>query len=305
MSRNLANSPSFLSLLSLCANLYTSKPIPLEADALVIFTCGASSDTHRSAREQLLEYATGHFPHGTFFRAEDAFPVLMKSRKSDLLTIEHRLADYADCVVIINESPGTLAELGALASVEKVVKKLLVINPQQHKGRPSFINRGPIAKVDSRSRFKPTIHVDLSSVSLHFDDIFKRIEKNAVRKRPRPVDFSQAGSWKKSDGKLRLLLLQDLLNLFCPLSNNELLRLMKTCIPKEFIKFDVELGLLVATHKVQIFDEFFVTSKSCAQHSYHIEYRKWLGLRKKVVDLYRAFDASRLVHLRNRSLEET
>ncbi len=305
MSRDLANSPPFLSLISLCAKLYTSKPIPLEADSLVIFTCGASSGTPRSAREQLLEYATGHFRHGTFFRAEDAFPVLMKSRKSDLLTIEHLLADYADCVVIINESPGTLSELGALASNEKVVKKLLVINPQEYRGRPSFINRGPIAKVDSRSRFKTTIHVDLSSVSLHFDDIFKRIETNAVRKRPLPVDFSKADSWKKSDGKLRLLLLQDLLNLFCPLSTNELFRLMKTCFPNEYIKFDVELGLLVATHKVQSLDEFFVTSRSCAQHSYHIEYREWLGLRKKVVDLYRACDASRLVHLRKRSVEVT
>jgi len=303
MSLELANSPLFYSLASISARLYASHRVFLDKDALVIFTCGAASSENKSARDHLLEYAKRYFKHGTLFRAEDAFPVLLKSESHDLLTIEHRLADYSDCVLIINESAGTLAELGAFASNTKVVKKLLVVNPKEHFGRQSFINLGPIAKADKKSLFKKTIHVDLQSASIHFDAILERIEKCAVRKRRLGVDFSKADAWKTTEGKLRLLLLQDILNLFCPLTHKELLAIMKRVFPDQYVKFNVELGLLKATEKVAEQDGVFVAARSCANHSYDVNSREWLGLRKKIIDLYRCQDNARLDYLYKRSAE--
>jgi len=301
MSQSLADSPLFIALASLAARLYASNRILLDRDTLVIFTCGASKTFDVSARKKLLEYANKYFKHGTFFKAEDAFHVLLKSEKDDLLTIENRLADYSDCVVIINESASTLAELGAFASSEVIVEKLLVVNPREHRNATSFINLGPIAKADRKSKFRKTIYVDLASASLHFDTILDRIEDNAVRKRRLGVDFSEVGAWKAAEGKLRLLLLQDILNLFSPTTRDEVLRILKTCFPSEYVAFDVELGLLVATRKVIEEDELFLTSPDCSQHSYGVDRRTWLGLRKKILDTYRYADKSRIVYLAKRA----
>ncbi len=301
MSLDLADSPLFSSLASSAARVYASNRILLDTDSLVIFVCGAASSARETAREQLLRYAQKYFKHGTLFRAEDAFPVLLGSGGDDLLTIEHSLAEYSDCVLIINESAGTLAELGAFASNEAVVQKLLVINPQEHSGATSFINLGPIAKADKKSRFKSTLHVDMKSVSLHFDTILARIKNNAVRKRRLGVDFSKVDAWKSTEGKLRLLLLQDILNLFAPLTYNELLKVMKSVFPNEFVKFKVELGLLVATNKIDKDGDIYLSAPSCAKHTYDVDTREWLGIRKKVLALYRAKDGARIALLQKRS----
>jgi len=302
MKSDLADSPLFSAVSSLCAEVYTSDPIYLRKDALVIFTCGAAT-SETSVRDNFINYTKKYFKHGSFFKAEDAFPVLVKARKSDLLTIEHKLADYSDCVLIINESPGTLAELGAFATNEKVVKKLLVVNPKEHIESPSFINLGPIAKADKKSRFKKTIHVDLTSASIHFDDILKRIEDRAGRKRRITVNFSENNAWKRAEGKLRLLFLQDIINLFSPFTRNELLSVMKSLFPNEYVKFDIELGLLLATNKVMKQKELLVATRPCADHSYDVDQRIWLGLRKRIIDLYRLQEKSRLYHLIERSAE--
>lgn len=303
MSHELAISPLFLSIARGAAQLYARGKIPLDTDALVVFTCGAESAGPSSAREQLLRYAERYFKHGSFFRAEDAFPVLLRSIRDDYLSIEERIADYSDCVVIINESPGALAELGAFASNDKVVGKLLVVNPQAHLGQKSFINLGPIAKADKKSIFRTTIHADMNSVSLHFDTILKRIETKAVRRYRLGVDFSQPKAWKQSRGKLRLLLLQDVLNLFCPITVFELESVMNLFFPGEYVRFPVELGLLKATRKVQEQGDVLLTAISCVQHSFDVPHRPWLGLRKRLLDVYRSKDPSRLRLLTQRSSE--
>lgn len=301
MSLDLAFSPLFSSIVSFAATLYASKRLPLKTDTLVIFTCGASADTSKSAREQLLQYADKYFQHGTFFRAEDAFPVLLKSGKDDLLTIEHKLADYSDCVVIINESAGTLAELGAFASNEKVVKKLLVVNPQEHAGSESFVNLGPIAKANKKSLFGEVIHYDPALVSIYFDAVLARIEKHALKKYRSSVDFSAPDTWRTSEGKLRLLFLQDILNLFSPITRNELLSVMKKVVPYQYVKYDIELGMLIATKKVMEYGDTLMTAQSCGNHSYSVSSREWLKIRKRILDLYRAKDKPRLIYLHRRS----
>lgn len=297
MSRGLADNPLYMSLVRKTATLYTSKRILLDSDALVIFTCGASTEADASVREQLLLYANKFFIHGSLFKAEDVFRVLLKSEDDDLLTIEHLIADYSDCIVIVNESHGALAELGAFASSEDVVKKLLVVNPQEHIGALSFINLGPIAKVDRKSKFKKTIHVDLPSACLHFDTILKRIEDNAVRKKRLGVDFSVSNAWISSEGKIRLLLIQDILNLFSPARRDEILCILKACFPNEYVKFDIELGILLATHKAICDNELYLSTTAGLQHSYYVDHRIWLYLRKKILDLYRSNDRQRLDYL--------
>lgn len=67
----------------------------------------------------------------------------------DSLTFEGILADISDEIIIIVESVGTFCELGAFSFSENLVNKLYVINDEEHKEDKSFINRGPIRKINS------------------------------------------------------------------------------------------------------------------------------------------------------------
>ena len=101
----------------------------LNTDSVFVFLCGANKSEHKPepVRDVLLEYARKHFLGFRFFRAEEVFDALKEKRKSDLLSLEDRIGDYSDCIIIICESESAFAELGAFALSEKLVKQILVI----------------------------------------------------------------------------------------------------------------------------------------------------------------------------------
>lgn len=73
-------------------------------------------------------------------------------RNHDSLTFEGILADISDEIIIIVESVGTFCELGAFSFSPTLVNKLYVLNDECHRYDKSFINRGPIRKInDSKS----------------------------------------------------------------------------------------------------------------------------------------------------------
>lgn len=60
----------------------------------------------------------------------------------NLMDFESALASICSLVVIILESPGALAELGAFSQLPDLSKKLIVINSSEYHGNNSFINLG-------------------------------------------------------------------------------------------------------------------------------------------------------------------
>ena len=70
-------------------------------------------------------------------------------KDSDSLTFEGILADISDEIVIIVESVGTFCELGAFSFSQDLIGKLYVLNDESHKEDKSFINRGPIRKINN------------------------------------------------------------------------------------------------------------------------------------------------------------
>ena len=220
-----------------------------------------------------------------------------------MLTIENQLADYSDCVLIINESAGTLAELGAFAGNDKIVGKLLVVNSYQYLDEESFINMGPLSKINKKSRFKGTMYYDFSSISVNFDEILFRIESNASRKYRKRVDFSDISKLRDEENgkKLMLLLLQDIINLYSPIKESELLCVLKKMSDGGYVSYRIELSLLIATKKVRRIGDYLVAEKSCSKHGFDIKINQWLGFRKQIIDYYRENDFSRLDLLTNRS----
>ena len=73
---------------------------------------------------------------------------------SDLLTFERDSCYLARAVILFPESPGSIAELGALAVDDWIVDRLLIVVQRQFfegDARESFLNLGPLKRADDRT----------------------------------------------------------------------------------------------------------------------------------------------------------
>lgn len=91
------------------------------------------------------------------FYADDVWEHIAGSTKLNALEMEATLGELADIVIIIVESPGTFAELGAFSLSESLRKKLLPIVEKEFQPDASFINTGPLSWINKDSNFSPAI----------------------------------------------------------------------------------------------------------------------------------------------------
>ncbi len=105
----------------------------------------------------------------------------------DLLTLENMLAEGVDAVVLVNESPGAYAELGAFANHELLRQKLVVIQESKYKTTKSFIRHGPIRLLEDLGVGK-VLYIDFAYVEKHIDEIHKAIG-DVARKDPVAFQF--------------------------------------------------------------------------------------------------------------------
>ncbi len=118
-----------------------------------IFLCGekpsaeSKSIGRKTNREEMIEYLPRLAPNVVVLLAE----TLWAGLKLNLLTFEHFMAQISDLVLMFLEGPGTIAELGAFASVDNLIPKLLVFNDKRYRHVDSFITSGPLAKISENS----------------------------------------------------------------------------------------------------------------------------------------------------------
>lgn len=140
----------------------------------VAFLCGGAASTNR---DTLRNYLRCRLPTLDIFYAERVWELLAEDSTQSALEMESHLAELADIVIVIVESPGTFAELGAFSLVEPLRKKLLPIVDQQHHNQPSFICTGPLRWVDRESFFAPTICVPFPRILAAADQLEERIRR--------------------------------------------------------------------------------------------------------------------------------
>lgn len=116
-----------------------------------IFLCGADISQKTTTRYKVAQALTTSYKYSLYFDLiypEDIFDELLySSHSTDLLSLENLLADSVDAVVMIPESPGSFAELGAFANSEKLRTKLICVVDEKYRKTKSFINQGPIKLV--------------------------------------------------------------------------------------------------------------------------------------------------------------
>lgn len=112
-----------------------------------IFLCGKDKSDKKSLRYKFSTFLSQE--KGIYLTyPEDLFEDLLEGQgKNSLLSLETQLADSVDLIVLIPESPGSFAELGAFSMDKELAKKMLVMRLGEYKSGKSFINHGPIRLV--------------------------------------------------------------------------------------------------------------------------------------------------------------
>jgi hypothetical protein len=153
----------------------------------VVFLCGADKSKSRDA---LRDYLKKHLPDLDVFYAERVWESIAKLGERDALQMEADLAELADVVIVIVESAGTIAELGAFSLSEPLRKKLLPIVDEKHRHESSFLATGPLRWIDNESDYKPTIYTSLKFITTAADQIEERIRRIPVSRSVKVSDLA-------------------------------------------------------------------------------------------------------------------
>jgi hypothetical protein len=243
-------------------NAIQKDDIYLLKESRIVFTCGAAEedDYMKTRRGILMQYAKKNIKGINFFTAETLFDTMEDHKTTDLLSIESKLANYSDCILIILESPGAFTELGAFSHPDRLAEKILVINNKQFQNQDSFINQGPIKKIDKISEFKKCIYADFENMGASINEVSKRINKLTYQKR-RKINISNQVLIEEED-KYRFYLLHDLISIMYPISHSELIALMKNIYGdlKKNVNFD--LDLLTALDLIEKYNGYYIKKSS-------------------------------------------
>lgn len=110
-----------------------------------VFLCGADVKDRSSVRFRIAQELEYDFFFGTIYYPEDLFDDLLHGDdRYDLISLEDVLANSVDLIVLVVESAGAIAELGAFVSNDRLRRKLICVLDKRHERDRSFIRNGPI-----------------------------------------------------------------------------------------------------------------------------------------------------------------
>lgn len=136
--------------------------------------------------------------------AERAVELFRDTSYDDLISFEEDIAKIASLVLVISESPGSLAELGAFATAPVINQALRIISHEQYEEDNSFIRHGPMRRVKNRSSGSLAFFpwkmgkngIVKASANRHFDSMKQYIldELGRVPKSQTLNDLAETGS---------------------------------------------------------------------------------------------------------------
>lgn len=206
----------------------------------------------------------------------------------DLVSFERHLAELSSVIVLVLESPGSIAELGLFSVVEEFQGKLLVFIETGHYKSSSFIKLGPVdylekvhrnsaechrwmVEVDRRLKFDPKAAQELQP------ELAEAVLKRA--RKPAPEHIFRPTSWLDT-----ALLICDLLSLCSALTLREMRAILEQLarpMPESELK-----QYLFLLEKVEL---IAVEPKGDQRFYVGIEERQfyWFQIREEAVDLSR------------------
>ena len=224
----------------------------------------------------------------------------------DSLTFEGILADISDEIIIIVESVGTFCELGAFSFSKDLVDKLYIINDEQHREDKSFINRGPIRKInDSRSGETKYIIYDTDEwkQDLELKNHFEKWEKKRISYTPPEKITINTKEKCQVDIKNFVYEVINILSIFQPITQKEFLLIYKFMRGEVSVKdsqnkvkqistiFDMMVRLELITKE----SEFYTTNMGtcCNNYMFDLTINETEEQRAKILKEYNKYDPAR------------
>ncbi|CAN5896463.1 hypothetical protein BH24GEM1_BH24GEM1_01900 [soil metagenome] len=206
----------------------------------VVFLCGARNSL---PRDRLAAYLRQHLPVLVFY-AEGVWEAIAQYRpEANALEMEGELASLADAVIVIVESPGTFAELGAFALTDSLRVKLLPILEISFRGQKSFLESGPVRWIDRSSHFRPSIWTCLESILEAAGEIEERLARIA---KPRPAEITDLSASPQH----LVFFLADLVSVFGPCPKSQIDRLAEAILGRSLVPDSALLLALAAGMEV-------------------------------------------------------
>jgi hypothetical protein len=152
----------------------TSRKFRFRRSEPIVFLCGGRDSLPRT---RLRAYLRKYLGVKVFF-AEPVWELIARDRSLGALQMEAELAELANVVIIIAESPGTFAELGAFSLSSALRPKLLpIIDAKYRTHTDSFIATGPLRWIDAESIFQPSVFVAHDRILECAPDIQDRLSR--------------------------------------------------------------------------------------------------------------------------------
>lgn len=168
--------------------------------------------------------------------AEDIQDWFRDGKYSDLVTFEEHLAGLSSVILLVVESPGSIAELGAFAVTPAINSRLIALIDEQHFEAESFIRLGPINRLENDTQRKVLVHdwhdVDLSGRrSPAFAKLVPDVSNILadVRALLREQDREQV--YRRGEPGHAMILICELCDLFGALSHQDISRYMSMADP--------------------------------------------------------------------------
>lgn len=218
--------------------------------APVIFLCGGMGST---PRDTLCNYLSRKYKTKLqIFYAESVWVEIAARTSQNALEMEAELAALADLLIIIVESPGTFAELGAFSLSTRLRKKLLPVVDPLYKNASSFIMTGPLRWIDDDSHFSPTVYAPLIRILEMVDEIEERISRIEKPRSMRLEDLTQSP-------KHLLFFMTDLISVIYPATFEMIEHYLTRIIPsikQNNINIPMLIGLGVAMNLIKRHDAY-------------------------------------------------
>ncbi|WP_392552949.1 retron St85 family effector protein [Orbus wheelerorum] len=117
-----------------------------------VFLCGGDIKNESCFRYKLKQLFSSYLRYELMYPETIFDDLLSGQTRFSLLEMENILAASVDAIVIIPESPGSFAELGAFSNNPLLSNKMVVLSHNKYKKNKSFINYGPLRLVKSSTK---------------------------------------------------------------------------------------------------------------------------------------------------------
>ena len=200
----------------------------------VVFLCGGLGS---SLRDDLSQYLARHRRECLVFYAERAWEVIaLHDTSANALAVEAQMAQFADIVIVIVESPGTFAELGAFSISRPLRQKLLPILNLNHRDGGSFIETGPVRWTDRDSKFGPSIWGNHTRILEVVGDVEERLDRIPVARSRRVPNLI-------TSPKHLLFFVCDLVSVFGPCPHHHVEFFVEQLLGRPGVDVTLMLGL--------------------------------------------------------------